>query len=571
MKQRMRFNLRKKIFASTVLPVLILGAAAIVLSLTVVKGALEREIREALQSAATATFAAYDQNTGDYIQAQNGDIWKGSYNISRSEGIVDSIKEKSGVEVTFFYGDKRIMTSAIDENGQRILGSPAGERVKKTVLENGEEYFSKSVSIDGTMYYGYYVPVCQSSSNTPVGMIFVGTNRAQKDAAINQIVYVIVFGVLVIMTVCIIIAVVFSSSMIGSLKKSIGAVQSVARGDLKTKIDSRLLVRNDEIGDLSRALKVLQDELAKSIETISDNTKAVLNASAELKNTAKETNDSMQEVEKAVNSIAQSASMQADISGKASDNVADMGEKIEQTSREMIDMKQNAVAMHESEEKNAKTIHALLKGNEEVRRLIETIFEQTKQTNESAQKIKAATEIITSIADETSLLSLNASIEAARAGENGRGFAVVADQIQKLANQSNESSQKIEEIVSRLIEDSDKAVTTMAQVSETIAEQTGHMQETQAMTDEVMEKLKKSMESMQIIENSVTYLDSARQEIIKTVTELSDIARQNAATTQQVCATANMVTESFGQVEGSTEGLKAIADGLEESTEHFSV
>ena len=60
---------------------------------------------------------------------------------------------------------------------------------------------------------------------------------------------------------------------------------------------------------------------------------------------------------------------------------------------------------------------------------------QTNQTNESVQKINKATELISSIAEETNLLSLNASIEAARAGESGRGFAVVAAQIQKLAEQ----------------------------------------------------------------------------------------------------------------------------------------
>ena len=104
--------MKKKIFSLIVLPVLILGAAVILISLTFVKGALVKEIKEALQSAATATYAAYNQNTGDYQEAQNGDIWKGSYNISKSESLVDNIKEKSGMEVTFFYGDRRVMTSA---------------------------------------------------------------------------------------------------------------------------------------------------------------------------------------------------------------------------------------------------------------------------------------------------------------------------------------------------------------------------------------------------------------------------------------------------------------------------
>ena len=279
----------------------------------------------------------------------------------------------------------------------------------------------------------------------------------------------------------------------------------------------------------------------------------------------------MREVENSMNDIAQSASQQAKISGDASVYVAQMGEKIEQTSREVDELKMNAEAMRESEEETAATMGRLLESNSEVDRLIREIAQQTKQTNESAQKIKEATDIIASIAEETSLLSLNASIEAARAGENGRGFAVVAEQIQKLAQQSDESSKKIDEIIRQLIEDSDRTVGSMEQVMSTVFAQTEHMQQTSEKTQEVRERLGVSLDSMAVIEESVAYLNKARQEIVRTVQELSDIAKQNAATTQEVCATVNLVTEGFGSVEGSTEDLRSIADGLEDSMGHFSV
>lgn len=566
-----RFTLRKKMLVLTVLPIFVLGILVIFLSLTVVKNAMVSEIEDALRSAATATFAAYDQNSGSYIEAANGDIWKGSYNISKSDSIVDSIKEKSGMEVTFFYGNRRIMTSAVDANGNRILGSPAGDKIVETVLNNGEEYFSHAVSIDGTIFYGYYTPVYQDGTASPIGMIFIGANKQKKDATVHRIIYTMIACTVSLMVLCIIISVFYSSSISRSLKKSIGVVQAVAAGNLKTSIDKHLLKKDDEVGDLSRAILQLQQEMTQSLESIADNSKAVLAASGALEGTARNTTSSIREVENAVSSIAQSASLQAQISGTASDNVAEMGKRIEQTSLEMEEMKSGASAMKEAEEKNADTIRKLLDSNDEVQTLIREIATQTSQTNESAQKIKEATDIIASIADETSLLSLNASIEAARAGENGKGFAVVADQIQKLATQSNESSQRIDEIIHQLIADSDKTVETMGKVIETISAQTEHMQQTEAMTQEVMEKIDSSLTSLSVIENSVMYLDQSRNEIIKTVTELSDIAKQNAATTQEVCATVNVVTEGFSQVEGSTEGLKSIADGLEVSVEHFNV
>ena len=571
MNNKYRITLKKKISALTIFPLLLLGIVVIIMSVTVVKSSMIDEIKEALKSAATATFAAYDQNAGDYTEASNGNIWKGGYNISKSENLVDSISQRTGTEVTFFYGDKRIMTSAKDKDGNRILGSKAGEKVASTVLNGGEEYFSSSVSIDGVMYYGYYVPVLQNGVEKPVGMVFVGANKAEKDSAINRIVSIVIIVVCIVMACCIFAAILFSNSITSSLKKGIGTVQAVATGNLGVAIDGKLSKKPDEIGDLYRAIGQLKEELTRSIETIADNTSAVLGASEELGNTTKETGQSMQEAKIAVSNITESASQQADISGIAYENVNGMGKKIEQTASEMKDLEENADAMRDSENRMAETIKELMESNLHLQELIQEIGQQTIQTNESAQKISEVTRIIASIAEETTLLSLNASIEAARAGESGKGFAVVASQIQSLASQSNESSQGIDEIVTELIEDSGRAVAIMEKVNNTINIQSKNMQKTEDMTEEVMERLNASIDSMKVIETSVLYLDNARKEIVGTVSELSDIASQNAAATQEVCASTDVLAGHSEHVSASMEELRRIAKNLEESIKHFTV
>ena len=107
-------SIKKKILAMIVGPILTLGIISVIFTLTRVKSAMVNEIQDALKGTAAATLAAYDQNTGDYIQASNGDIWKGSYNVSKSESLVDGIKQNTGMDVTFFYGSQRVMTLITD-------------------------------------------------------------------------------------------------------------------------------------------------------------------------------------------------------------------------------------------------------------------------------------------------------------------------------------------------------------------------------------------------------------------------------------------------------------------------
>lgn len=568
----MRIDLKKKILAVAILPVLLLGMVLIFITLTQVKSSLVNEVKDSLKGTAAATLAAYDQNSGEYLMTDNGDVWKGGYNISKSENLVDNIKEKSGMDVTFFYGSERIMTSAKDSNGERILGSPAGDIIVEKVLRGGEEFFSKAVSLDGIINYGYYIPVYQKGDGgNPIGMIFVGTNKEIKDAAINSIMWIVIIAVVAVMAVCVFVAVVISVSITKSLQKAIGAVQSVAKGELGVHIDKKLIDRKDEIGDLSKAIATLQEDLQNIISRIADSTENLTLAADGLGVTAKDTNTTMKQVENAVNAITENVSEQARNTQSTSENIMVMGEQISETTKEVDVLNQNADIMRRSSEQAAITIQQLRQINDEVEKSIETITMQTNLTNESAQKIQAATEIITSIAEETNLLSLNASIEAARAGESGRGFAVVASQIQKLAEQSNESSRTIEEITNTLINNSDVAVDTMCRVQEIIDNQSRNMQDTERIVSEVMNGISTSLKSIEQIETTTFQLEDSRNKIVRTVEDLSDIAKQNVSSTQQTCAQTVEVADTFERIEDSALKLKQIADELSDTMKHFQL
>lgn len=556
----------------TIGPVVLLGLLSIFFMLTTVRSSMMEEIEEGLKGTAAATLAAYDQNTGDYMESSNGDIWKGSYNISRSESLVDRIRDNTGMDVTFFYGDRRIMTSALDSNGDRILNSPAGERIVEKVLQNGEEYFSNSVSLDGVMNYGYFMPVYQNGSDDEIiGMVFVGTDKESKDAVVNGIIFGIGAAVCVAMILCIGVGLKLATSISHNIKKSISIMGRVAEGDLTVWVDDKMLKRKDEIGDLSRVTVKLKDTLKGILKGISQNSENLLEASRALGTAADTTNGTMNEVQSAVNQVVENSTEQSRNSESTSENMRIMGDHITETSTEVDTLNAHADSMQKSSKKTADTLAQLCSINEEVERIIGEVKEQTDRTNVSIQKINSAMEFITSIAEETNLLSLNASIEAARAGESGRGFAVVADQIKKLAEQSNQSGHEIEDTTKALMEDSAREMEIMQRMQEIITEQSGSMQETRTNVSEVLKEIEDSMQSILQIRESTGRLAESRGEVMEAVEQLSQIAHDNVDSTQQTYTETQEVLDTFKQVYDSAGQLKKIADELAESMQYFKM
>lgn len=568
----MRLTIRKKLLLCSILPISVLGIIIVFMSLTFLRNSIINQVENSLRGTAAATLAAYDQNSGTYLVAENGDVWKGGYNISNSEKLLDTIKEKSGMDVTFFYGNKRIMTSIKDQSGERILGSPAGSKIEEMVLQNGKEYFSKNVSVDGVMYFGYYVPVFQGDdSNEPVGMVFAGINKNETLYSVLSIVFYMTVIVLVIAIIGIVGAGLISNTISRVLKYEITSLEYLAMGNLNVQIDKKNLQRKDEIGDLSRAIDTLKTDLRSVIGGISESTNLLISSSDSLEQTSHQTFENMDYVMQSVDTITTSAISQAKDTKSASDNITHMGNLIIETGSEADLLNKNADKMLIVSDKTTFAIEELKKISEEVGSSVNIIAELTEQTNESAKTIREAAEFISGIADETNLLSLNASIEAARAGEAGKGFAVVADEIQKLAVQSNEASSRIDRIVNTLIVDAEHVVDSMEQMKSVIGKQNEYIKSTEESVSEVMEEINESIEKIRNIEKRTQDLETARKEMMGMIAGLSDIADSNVVNTQETSKVINDVSDRFKKVEESAVNLRVTADILEQNMKNFKM
>lgn len=489
--------------------------------------------------------------------------------VHTMQGIVEKA-QLEGIDSSYGYIVSTDGTMLYHPTAEKIGQPVENENVKKIVaeVEAGKTPEPEVVSymFDGTQKYA----ACYVSEN---GFIFVmtaddtdllkATNKLQA-RGLGTAVVVLILGVFV--------AWICARRMTRPLIRMTSAVDRIAGFDLTEDPELIALDKNKgETGAIAHAVLHMKQALRSMVQQIREQSANIHQASGQLEENATATSGNVDSVETAVNEIATGATSQATETQRATEDVVMMGTMIENTSTQVENLNSTAVEMSNASASARDALEELNHINEKAIESIEVIYQQTHTTNESALKIKDVTELIASIAEETNLLSLNASIEAARAGDAGKGFAVVASQIQKLAEQSNASTKKIDDIIHMLLTDSENAVHTMEEVREVMHQQSEKVEQTKQVFDSLNQGIDQSISGMEAISEHTRQLDHARENIVDTVQNLSAIAQENAASTEETNAVVMEIGGVMQQISGNAQGLRRIADILEKNMETFKL
>lgn len=363
----------------------------------------------------------------------------------------------------------------------------------------------------------------------------------------------------------------FAWKLGNSVDRIIATLDRAGSGDLTAELGKIDLERKDEIGVLADHANMVIGQLKDVIGQVGNTSDVIEESTARLDKMAEQTSTASEDVARSMGDMANGATAQASETQAVSDAIGRIGEGIEETGNAVTKLIVNADQMKAAGQEGVDSVGELKTISEKVKAQIAVIYEQTNTTNESAQEIHKATELISSIASETNLLALNASIEAARAGESGRGFAVVAEQIKNLAEQSNQSAKTIEGIINNLLADTEQAVKTMNTVDAIIGFQADKVEMTKRVFDKVNNGLIVTMEGVESIAQSTKTLDEAKGRVIMSVESLSAIAEENAASTQETAASAEELTATIGEIKNATSRLNQVADNLTTQTNRFQI
>lgn len=569
-----------KLIALCAVPMLVVALVIVTLSVRTLKNSIESEVEKSLKIMASCVAETYNNlYKGEYKQNKGGKVTKGDNTISGKNNLIDALKEETGFDISLIYGDMRLITTMKKDNGEgrRINGSNVEEEYA-AVFNAGEELFLKGVTIkelnnedgSGTECYLYYTPLYNPDGSI-VGAIEIATPSAFVAKTANaQTVTIMVVSVIFIL-IAVAFALLISGRMGRAMRKITDFLVAVRDGKLDAEPSRTTLKRKDELGDIYRTSLELQKSLVGIVGSIVEAADDLNSSAVKLSSMADGSGQTVSEVVGATEQIVERASSQAADAKYTSDGVNEMNEEIKQIKSDMAGLVEYAESMAEAEQKNMDIVEELHSQSDKTRLSLDKVQEQIDRMNKSVQSIEKATTLITDIADETALLSLNASIEAARAGEAGRGFAVVAEQIGKLAEQSDSSTEEINVIIKEVMDVAKETASIMQEVYDAMDLQQSKLEETRCQSQQVSDSVGRSIENITQISTKVDRLRESSHDIKKSVITLAEVSERTASSAENTIGTVEGMQDTMADLKDAADRLTVLAGRLSDSLGVFRI
>jgi methyl-accepting chemotaxis protein len=375
------------------------------------------------------------------------------------------------------------------------------------------------------------------------------------------------FLIIIIMAIISAILSIFLSNGIAKNIRNLKDVFAKASGgDLTVSIKA---ATKDEFGDLAESFNIMIQNISALIKSITESSETVLDTSTNLANMSSEVTLSIGEVARAIEEVSHGAVNQAQDAQSGAVEMESLSGKLDTISMNSNEMGEISNSTKELSSKGLTMVDTLIEksnktksSTDEVNQIVEDMYESTKQ-------ISAISDTLSSITNQTNLLSLNASIESARAGEAGKGFAVVAGEIRKLAEESQNSTEEIKQIIENIQKKSEIAADAIKSTKTVVTEQDQAVGQTKKIFSEILESIDKLLIKVEEITRSITVTNENKNSLVLAIENISAVSEETASASEEVTASTEEITATMEEFSRYSNELQALANKLETQISKF--
>lgn len=483
------------------------------------------------------------------------------FDMATVKQALDAMDAGDGGYVALVTGDgSEIYSASTTTDGNPVF---VGKDFYNKAVESEEATGSYDIKIDGESYRFIYSKID--------GKDLIVCSLIAESYLLNQVKDIATITIIIVVIaslVAILVGVYFASGISGTIKNIITSLNKVAEGDFTVQVKTK---RKDEFKLITDAVTDTVEHVKGLISSVQDVNSELVQAATQVYNSSAIFMDTTKNINESVSEIKSGAYKLDEDSDNCLAQMDALSSKIETVTANTNEIGRIATTTNTSIEAGIASVESVTESTNSTTRITGEVIEAIEELQEKSRSIVDIVHAINEIAEQTTLLSLNASIEAARAGEAGRGFAVVASEISKLADQSMTSAGQIENIIDEILDKTSQVVDISKEAFEIVNEQKTSVAGTTEAFDEMKRNIGTLLDSLDQISRNVETMESSRDITLDSVESISSVSAETAACSEAVAETVESQNIAINDLSKAATALSDKSALLTKMLEQFTV